>query len=184
MTTTATKSTFSLSHAACTFAHLYTERRLLELLAQAADAVDDEDLDLGDLLDLPAADGRGPTWSARWTATGPVGIAEAYVIAELAEAGDVDALKALIATTTQAATQRRRPGKRPAPYVLPDGVYQLAVQAWTAWTADAVTGFDADELLDLGADRVDLARWLAAARDRGPWSATGVLALHIAGIAD
>ncbi|SLI00249.1 hypothetical protein [Mycobacteroides abscessus] len=177
--TTVTKNTSSFSHAACTFAHLYTERRLLELLAEAADG---EDLELGDLLDLPAADGRGPTWGARWTTTGPVGVAEAYVIAELAAAGDVDALKALIATTTQAAT--RRPGKRPAPYVLPDGIYQLAVQAWTAWTADAVTGFDADELLDLGADRVDLARWLAAARDRGPWSATGVLALHIAGIAD
>lgn len=177
--TTVTKNTSSFSHAAYTFSHLYTERRLLELLAEAADAVAGEalDLDLGDLLETPTVNGQ--TWAGRWAATAPVGIAEAYVIAELVAAGDAATLTALI--DAHSATPQR-PAPNPNSEV--DAIYALAVQAWSSWTADAATGFDADELLDLGADREDLARWLAAARDRGPWSATEVMALDIAGIDD
>ncbi|SKT68224.1 Uncharacterised protein [Mycobacteroides abscessus subsp. massiliense] len=178
--TTVTKNTSSFSHAAYTFSHLYTERRLLELLAEAADAVAGEalDLDLGDLLETPTVNGQ--TWAGRWAATAPVGVAEAYVIAELAAAGDAATLTALI--DPHSATPQR-PAPNPNSEVS-DAIYALAVQAWSSWTADAATGFDADELLDLGADLGDLARWLAAARDRGAWSATETLALHIAGIAD
>lgn len=178
-----TKNTSSFSHAAYTFSHLYTERRLLELLAEAADAVAGEalDLDLGDLLETPTVNGQ--TWAGRWAATAPVGIAEAYVIAELAAAGDAATLTALIGNLHDIGELQMVRAPNPNSEVS-DAIYALAVQAWSSWTADAATGFDADELLDLGADREDLARWLAAARDRGPWSATEVLALDIAGIDD
>lgn len=176
---TSTCSHPEITAAAATFAYLHAESVLLELLGEAAASVDGEAHDLGDLLEIDVVAGRGRTWAELWAATGPAGVAEAYVIAQLAMAGDVAALEALIGTLQPVA------GILDSPTCLvPDAVYALAVQAWSSWTADAVTGFDADELLDLGADRVDLARWLAAARDRGPWTATEALALHIAGIAD
>lgn len=171
-----------ITSAAVKFAHLHAESALLELLAEAA-AVGGEAHDLGDLLEISTADGRGMTWGGVWAANGPAGVAEAHVVAQLAMAGDAAALEALIGT--HAVPLQPAAGILDSPTSeVSDSTYALAVQAWAAWTAGAVTGFDADELLDLGADRVDLARWLAAARDRGPWSATGVLALDIAGIDD
>lgn len=173
---TGTCLTPKISAAAATFAHLHAESMLLELLAEAA-AIDRKAQDLGDLLEM---DGRGWTCAELWDG-GPLGVAEAHVVAQFAMAGDVAALRSLIGTQT--ALLRPVAGILDSPTSeVPDLTYALAVQAWSAWTVDAVTSFDADELLDLGADREDLARWLAAARDRGPWSATEVLALDIAGI--
>lgn len=165
------------------FAHLHAESVLLELLDEAAASVDGEAHDLGDLLEIDVVAGRGRTWAELWATTGPVGVAEAYVIAQLAMAGDVATLEALIGTHT--APLQPAAGILDSPTSeVPDAVYALAVQAWASWTIDAISGFDADELLDLGADRMDLARWLAVARERGPWTATQALALDIAGIDD
>lgn len=174
-----------ITSAAVTFAHLHAESALLELLNEAAATVAGSTHDLGDLLEAPAEDddGRNATWGQLWATSGPVGVAEAYVVAQFAMTGDVAALRSLIGTQTVLL--------RPVADILDsptclvsDATYALAVQAWAAWTVDAVSGFDADKLVDLGADRVDLARWVAAARDRGPWSAAEVLALDIAGIDD
>jgi hypothetical protein len=142
---------------------------------------------LGDLFDAPtgntvatfvsgaglAAESWGEAWHDRWSLEG---LELASVLADLALAGDTDALEVIAGTAL--ADVDAEPGLTGAD--IPDDVLSLAAEALREWCERACPVFDPDEVVDMNAPLSALPQMLLATRH--DWDRTERLALLIAGL--